>query len=142
MTKSGKHCGKRRNCSFWAISSFVTMFSKSIYMRERVNPCPHTTNRSWNLLYESIRTHIQPICSRQLWKHLDKSRKIPYKWKYYNWTELKTLGQKGEIARSEQFHLLSQCFQKSSAAKASKSFCMSIRVNLFPTLWQICSLGL
>ena len=26
MTKSGK---KRRNCSFWAISSFVTMFSKS-----------------------------------------------------------------------------------------------------------------
>ena len=29
MTKSWKHCGKRRNCSFWAISSFVTMFSKS-----------------------------------------------------------------------------------------------------------------
>ena len=29
MTKSGKHCGKRRNCSIWAISSFVTMFSKS-----------------------------------------------------------------------------------------------------------------
>ena len=29
MTKSGKHCGKRRNCLFWAISSFVTMFSKS-----------------------------------------------------------------------------------------------------------------
>ena len=26
MTKTGKHCGKRRNCSFWAISSFVTMF--------------------------------------------------------------------------------------------------------------------
>ena len=30
MTKSVKHCGKRRNCSFWAISSFVTMFSKSL----------------------------------------------------------------------------------------------------------------
>ena len=29
MTKSGKHCGKRRNCSFWAIFPFVTMFSKS-----------------------------------------------------------------------------------------------------------------
>ena len=29
MTKSGKHCGKRRNCSFWAISTFVTMFLKS-----------------------------------------------------------------------------------------------------------------
>ena len=28
MTKSGKHCDKMRNCWFWAISSFVTMFSK------------------------------------------------------------------------------------------------------------------
>ena len=46
MTKSGKHCAKRKNCSFWAISSFVTMFlkktsateaSESVYMRERVN---------------------------------------------------------------------------------------------------------
>ena len=37
MTKSGKHCGKRRNCTFCAISSFVTMFSESVYMRERVN---------------------------------------------------------------------------------------------------------
>ena len=44
MTKSGKYCGKRRYCSFGAISSFVTMFlksipaeaSESVYMRERV----------------------------------------------------------------------------------------------------------
>ena len=45
MTKSGKHCGKRKNCTFCAISSFVTMFSKScllqrlsesVYMRERL----------------------------------------------------------------------------------------------------------
>ena len=44
MTKSGKHCGKRRNCTFCAISSFVTVFKKpsaaeaseSVYMRERV----------------------------------------------------------------------------------------------------------
>ena len=35
MTKSGKHCGKRRNCSFWAISSFVTMFSKSRLLQRR-----------------------------------------------------------------------------------------------------------
>ena len=28
MLKSGKHCGKRRNCSKRAISSFVTMFLK------------------------------------------------------------------------------------------------------------------
>ena len=45
MTKSGKHCGERRNCWFSAISSFVnydfkktsaTVASESIYMRERV----------------------------------------------------------------------------------------------------------
>ena len=45
MTKSGKHCGKRRNCTFCAISSFVTMFTKKtsaaeaserVYMRVRV----------------------------------------------------------------------------------------------------------
>ena len=35
MTKSGKHCGKRRNYSFWAISSFVTMFSKSCLLQRR-----------------------------------------------------------------------------------------------------------
>ena len=27
---SQKHCGKRRNCSLWAISSFPTMFSKTV----------------------------------------------------------------------------------------------------------------
>ena len=30
---SWKHCGKRRNCSFWAISSFVTIFSKVVCCR-------------------------------------------------------------------------------------------------------------
>ena len=35
MTKSGKHCGKRRNCSFRAISSFVTMFSKGRLLQGR-----------------------------------------------------------------------------------------------------------
>ena len=28
---SRKHCGKRRNCLLQAISSFPTMFSKSVY---------------------------------------------------------------------------------------------------------------
>ena len=35
MTKSGKHCDKRRNCTFCAISSFVTMFSKSRLLQRR-----------------------------------------------------------------------------------------------------------
>ena len=33
LTKSGKHCGKGRNCLFWAISYFVTMFSKSCLLQ-------------------------------------------------------------------------------------------------------------
>ena len=37
MTKSAKHSDKRRNGLKQAISSFVTMFSESVYMRERVN---------------------------------------------------------------------------------------------------------
>ena len=35
MTKGGKHCVKRRNYSFWAISSFVTMFSKIRLLQRR-----------------------------------------------------------------------------------------------------------
>ena len=35
MTKSGKHCDKRRNCTFWAISFFVTMVSKSRLLQRR-----------------------------------------------------------------------------------------------------------
>ena len=35
MTKSRKHCVKRRNYSFWAISSFVTIFSKSRPLQRR-----------------------------------------------------------------------------------------------------------
>ena len=43
MSKGGKHCVKRRNCKFCAISPFVlknlsaAKVSKSVYMRERVN---------------------------------------------------------------------------------------------------------
>ena len=41
---------------------------------------------------------------------------------------------KGEIARFEQFLLLSQCFQKLSAAVASESVYMKERVNNHFTL--------
>ena len=39
---------------------------------------------------------------------------------------------KGEITRFEQFLLLSQCFQKTSASDASESVYMRERVNPFP----------
>ena len=57
MTEGGKHCVKRRNCTFCAISSFVTVFKKlsaaeaseSVYMRERVNTFQYT-GTFWVLL--------------------------------------------------------------------------------------------
>ena len=53
IARCGKHCGKRRNCTFCAISSFVTMFSKTsnftfchyviksrlMHMRQNVSIC-------------------------------------------------------------------------------------------------------
>ena len=64
MTKSGKHCGKRRNCTFCAISSFVTMFSEaseSVYMRERVKVI-----YMYKILITlfHVQTHIDTFCSR------------------------------------------------------------------------------
>ena len=37
MTKSGKHCGKRRNCLFELSAAEA---SESVYMRERVKQIP------------------------------------------------------------------------------------------------------
>ena len=35
-----KHCGKRRNCSLWAISSFPTVFSKDLNCRHvKIRAC-------------------------------------------------------------------------------------------------------
>ena len=33
IQKGRKHCGKRRNCSLWAISPFPTVFSKGLFPR-------------------------------------------------------------------------------------------------------------
>ena len=66
MTKSGKHWGKRRNCSFWAISSFVPMFSKSCLLQR------HQKASIWGKGLTLF--HIQKICNRCLSKHLGKNR--------------------------------------------------------------------
>ena len=36
MTKSGKHCGKKRNCLFSKKPSAAEVSEKNVYMRERV----------------------------------------------------------------------------------------------------------
>ena len=47
---------------------------------------------------------------------------------------------KGEIARFEQFLLLSQCFQKASAAQASESVYMRERDKVLNAFHMLCSL--
>ena len=46
--ESGKHCGKKRNYSFWAISSFVTMFSKSCLLQSRHKVSIWVKGLNWN----------------------------------------------------------------------------------------------
>ena len=90
MTKSGKHCGKRRNVSFWAIFSFVTMFSKSCLLQRRQKAS---------------------IWGKGLNMSVQKYENL-YKWMYmYNyWIELKTFWQK---ENNEQF--FSSTFEKTRA---------------------------
>ena len=70
MTKSGKNCGKSRNCTFCAISSFVTMFSKSCLLQRRqkasiwgkglirlINPFQHT-----KALWHFYSRQVSPQC--------------------------------------------------------------------------------
>ena len=100
MTKSGKHCGERRNCLFWAISFFVTVFKKlsaaealeSVYMRERVK-------------YEKI--WLNPVI------------------------EFKTMWHKDKLRNYEHFLIMTECFQKASAAVASESVYMREREKLW-----------
>ena len=69
MTKSGKHCDKRRNCSFLAIFFFyhyvfkkpsAAEASESVYMRERVKKCKNkTVNQTYN--FNSMYSLIQKM---------------------------------------------------------------------------------
>ena len=98
MTWSGKHCGKRRNCSFWAIFSFVTMFSKScqkasIWGKWLTHPISHITN-----LQQMIMKTFNPF------PHIDAFWRLCSKLLFEN------IVTQEEIAQNEQFLLLTQCF--------------------------------
>ena len=104
-----KHCCNRGNCSWWAISSFATMFPNlfnntlskiflyrcSICLTNSVNPFPHTT-----ILQQ---TTLNVFC-----QNIEKL----HNWMDNLWLEVENIVAKGEIARIVQFLLLSLCFQK------------------------------
>ena len=64
MTKSGKHCGKRKKMLVLAISSFVTMFSKSRLLHRRQKAFIWGKGERTCL----TRFHIQQLCSRRFYK--------------------------------------------------------------------------
>ena len=90
----GKHCGKRRNCSLRAISTFPTVFSKDLYCRhiktrtclERVNSLPYNkivelseskaSFCRWQLtLSQTIPSSHCPIIEN-FWKYCGKNNKL------------------------------------------------------------------
>ena len=80
-----------------------------------------------------ILSHIQQICCRRLWKHTRNKLKIPFKWKYNNWLELKKHGDKRRNCLFwANFFFFRHVFEKPSAAEVSESIFMRERVNTFP----------
>ena len=73
-------------------------------------------------------SNIQQICSRWHSKHPVKNMETLDKWKTNYWKMLNIVV-KGEITCFEQFLLLPQCFQKSSATEVSESVWMWERVK-------------
>ena len=82
METSWKHFGKWRNCSFWAISPFANMFSKSRLLQRR---------QKVSIWAKRVST-VNKICSKWLWKSLGNNLENLLKWKYNYWVyiELKT----------------------------------------------------
>ena len=66
-----------------------------IYLKLELNPLPHTT-----ILQQ---TTLNIFC---------QNMENPYNWKDNLWLKVESIVAKGEIARFEQFLLLSLCFQK------------------------------
>ena len=65
MTMSGKHCVKRRNCAFWAISSFVTMFSKSRLLQTRQKAAICRLLRNCRMM-ERVKMLLQWFCMKPM----------------------------------------------------------------------------
>ena len=79
-------------------------------------------------------SHIQQICRRRLWKHLNNNIELSPKWRH-TWVEnIVTIE---VIAHYERFILLPQCFQNSSAAEVSEKIYMREGVNYPNQLYKV-----
>ena len=73
-------------------------------------------------------SHLQQICSRQLWRHISKNMENKWKRKCYSWIKLKTLWQMEKLLLMSNF---SFCFN------VFKSHLLQVRQNAF-----VCGKGL
>ena len=134
MTKSGKHHGKRRNCTFCAILSFVTMFIKSHLLQrrpkafiwgERVNNNNILIYLDFLYLCHNNLSHVMGI-----WFMLESINPFPhtkilqqttlnifcrkmenvYNWMDNLWLKVENIVAKWEIAHFVQIFLLSICY--------------------------------
>ena len=80
------HCGKRRNCSWWAISPSAIRFQLYkiimiiiywVYLNFKVVCCRFIV---YGKVIFIILFHIQHIFSRRLWEYLCKNMENLYKW--------------------------------------------------------------
>ena len=115
MTKSGKHCGKRRNCTFCAISSFVTMFSKRrlLQRRQKAFICGYGLNTLMQLSFSffylyGVLHHFNPFPHTTI---LQQTTLNIFCQMDNLWLKVENIVTKVENARSVQFLLLSLCFQ-------------------------------
>ena len=81
-------------------------------------------------------SHIEEICSRRLWTHFVKKWKISKNWKDNQWLKVENYVAKGETAH-DQFLLLLQGFQTSSASEASESVYIREGVKFHSKKWRI-----
>ena len=66
MTKSGKHCGKRRNCTFFKKPS-ASEASESVYMRERVKKNMVLSAARFSInLPRCFQSRLLQICCKQI----------------------------------------------------------------------------
>ena len=144
MTKSWKNCGKRRNCSSWAISSFAKLFSKvvcfggicirvrvkNIVIRNNISPPVATTFSP--LFNNSILIYGLDVFPKSFFYPLPHTTILQQttfnSQKIENRLKVENIVAKGEIARFEQFLLLS-LFSKSCLLQRRQIASMRERVN-------------
>ena len=79
MTRSGKHCGKRRNCTFFAISSFITMFlnSRLLQRRQKASIWGKGLYKTVTIVNASYRVYINQFSQQRTFENLKIEEIIP-----------------------------------------------------------------